>query len=282
MSFGERNAFALVLFMYDALKENPDLIILDDPISSFDKNKKYAIIEMLFKKGNSFSGKTVLLLTHDFDPLVDIILHHPDRFCPPYAAFLENNNGVLSEKEIKRNDIKTFIEISKANIATPLNELNRLVYLRRYFEIENRKGFAWDVVSSLFHKRDVPQLKEVDLADEEIKKFRDMTAEEIETGSKEICTWIDTFEYQKLIQLVQNKIEMKKLYASCTNNYEKLHFYRIIFEADDDNIKSTIIRKFINEAFHIENNYIYQLNPAEYQLVPQYVIDECDSYLETI
>ena len=50
LSYGERNAFALVLFMYDVLKTNPDLIVLDDPISSFDKNKKYAIVEMLFRK----------------------------------------------------------------------------------------------------------------------------------------------------------------------------------------------------------------------------------------
>src|SRR5690606_25225559 len=53
LSFGERNAFALVLFMFQALKEKADLIILDDPISSFDKNKKYAIMDMLFSKGKS-------------------------------------------------------------------------------------------------------------------------------------------------------------------------------------------------------------------------------------
>jgi len=40
LSFGERNAFAIILFMYECLSKNPDLIILDDPISSFDKNKK--------------------------------------------------------------------------------------------------------------------------------------------------------------------------------------------------------------------------------------------------
>ena len=37
LSYGEKNAFALILFMYDALRENPDLIVLDDPISSFDE-----------------------------------------------------------------------------------------------------------------------------------------------------------------------------------------------------------------------------------------------------
>lgn len=47
LSYGERNAFALVLFMYSALKDDPDLVVLDDPISSFDGNKKFAIINML-------------------------------------------------------------------------------------------------------------------------------------------------------------------------------------------------------------------------------------------
>ena len=41
LSYGEKNAFALVLFMYSVLKDNPDLIVLDDPISSFDGNKKF-------------------------------------------------------------------------------------------------------------------------------------------------------------------------------------------------------------------------------------------------
>ena len=44
-------------------------------------------------------------------------------------------------------------------------------------------------------------------------------------------------------------------------------------------IESDIIQKFINEAVHIENDYIYQLNPSVYQTVPQYVIDECDSFM---
>lgn len=44
LSFGERNAFALVLFMFGAIKNNPSLVILDDPISSFDKNKKMQLL----------------------------------------------------------------------------------------------------------------------------------------------------------------------------------------------------------------------------------------------
>jgi wobble nucleotide-excising tRNase len=53
LSWGERNAFALVLFMHHALSQNPDIIILDDPISSFDSNKKYAIINRLFSNDSN-------------------------------------------------------------------------------------------------------------------------------------------------------------------------------------------------------------------------------------
>ena len=79
LSWGERNAFALVLFMFHAAGQNPDLIVLDDPISSFDSNKKYAIIHRLFAKvkneiTRSFYRQTVLMLTHDFEPIIDFVV----------------------------------------------------------------------------------------------------------------------------------------------------------------------------------------------------------------
>ena len=49
LSYGERNAFSLVLFVHQVISENPDIVILDDPISSFDKNKKFAILHELFR-----------------------------------------------------------------------------------------------------------------------------------------------------------------------------------------------------------------------------------------
>ena len=50
LSYGEKNAFALVLFMYSVIKDKPELVILDDPISSFDGNKKFAIIKYYLYK----------------------------------------------------------------------------------------------------------------------------------------------------------------------------------------------------------------------------------------
>ena len=58
---------------------------------------------------------------------------------------------------------------------------------------------------------------------------------------------------------------MKELYQNSGSNYEKLQIYRIMF---NENSSNSVIKKFVNEAFHIENDYLFQLNPCEYDTVP--------------
>jgi hypothetical protein len=276
LSYGERNAFALVLFMYDALKSDPDLIVLDDPISSFDKNKKYAMVDMLFRKSvGSLRDKTVLFLTHDLEPIVDLVVHHPDRFKKPFASFLQNSNGILTEQQIERKDIKTFIEIANENIATGSHELNKLIYLRRRLEVEGDKGLAFQVLSNVVHKRQPPTMYDEGM-------LRPITSEELNNGVIQIKREIPEFNYAKTLALLVDDKSMIDLYFNTTSNYEKLHLYRMIFEDKEDFIGSDVIKKFINEAFHLENDYIYQLNPREFQTVPHYVIDKCNQYVSEI
>ncbi|MEM7061867.1 MAG: hypothetical protein AAF572_01735 [Cyanobacteria bacterium P01_B01_bin.77] len=278
LSYGERNAFALVLFMFDALNVHPDLVVLDDPISSFDKNKKYAMLDMLFKRGsNSLRDKTVLLLSHDFEPVVDMVYHHSGRFQSPLATFMENNCGILEEKEIKKIDIQTFIEVNETNVLNDANNIvSKLVYLRRTYEITNSRGMAYQLLSNVFHKRHQPQMDDVDT-----DSPRPMTTVEITEGVQEIQQFLPEFDYANIIGLVTDDSRMKVLYEQVSSNYEKLHVYRIFLQnRQDDATQSDVIKKFINQAFHIENDYIYQLNPAMFQTVPQYVIDECDKFFK--
>lgn len=236
LSCGERNAFALVLFMFDALKTPPDLIVLDDPISSFDKNKKYAIVDMLFRKEKSFRGKTVLLLSHDLEPIVDMLYHHSDRFEKPYAYFLQNNNGQLQEVNIGKSDIMTFVDINSSNITSDASLIAKLVYLRRNYEILNSKGVAYQLVSNVFHSRRIPLIFENGTE-------REMTVAEIDEAEKEIKVHIYEFDYSGTIQLILDIPAMIGLYQSCGNNYEKLHIYRIISEEADH---ADVVLKFIN------------------------------------
>lgn len=275
LSYGEKNAFALILFMFDVLKSKPDLIVLDDPISSFDKNKKYAIVDMLFRREKSLKGRTVLMLTHDLDPILDMVYHHTDRFSRPFVTFLENKHGTLSETEITKDCIKTFLEINQENLNAPINDVSKLVYLRRLLEITGSEEMAFQVVSNLIHKRVPPRYKSGSID-------RELTQEEFETGVAAIRNHIPNFDYHAILELVSDNARLSNIYRQCNSNYEKLHIYRIIFDDNERVIESDVIQKFINEAFHIENNYIYQLNPCQFQIVPQFVIDECDRYVEAL
>ncbi|EBZ9501897.1 hypothetical protein EH144_25485 [Salmonella enterica subsp. enterica serovar Typhimurium] len=39
------------------------------------------------------------------------------------------------------------------------------------------------------------------------------------------------------------------------------------------------LRKFVNETYHIENEFICQLDPSRFDLIPEYVIMECDKLI---
>ena len=55
----------------------------------------------------------------------------------------------------------------------------------------------------------------------------------------------------------------------------KMQFFRIVKEQHDD----AVITKFINEAYHIENEYVMQLNPHKFESVPEYVVASCEEVL---
>lgn len=268
LSYGERNAFALVLFMYSVLKDNPNLVILDDPISSFDGNKKFAIINMLFMSKHSLKNRTVLLLTHEFNTVIDVIYNMYYNFSPtPNASFLTTKAGMLTEKEIRRENIQSFGEIAKKNMSSSMDSLNKLVYLRRLLELKNSNGLEWQLLSNIFHKREKPEYHQKG-------KTRLMTDEEIRSATSTIRSeYITDFDYYIEYQKTQDQNLLKELYKNSGSNYEKLQIYRIMFNKNSSN---SVIKKFVDETFHIENDYLFQLNPCEYDTVPQYIIDECD------
>lgn len=275
LSYGEKNAFALVLFMYEVLKNNPDLVILDDPISSFDGNKKFAIMNMLFMGKKCLKDRTVLLLTHEFNTVIDAIKNMAHLFNPgPKAAFLSVKSGELSEEVINKDDIKSFADIAKNSMKSDIDSLNKLVYFRRLEEIRGGNTLSYQIVSNVFHKREKPCYKDPDTGE-----LRDLTDEEIIIGESEIKKEIPEFDYQKELEKTKNLNLLKDIYYRSGSNYEKMQLYRIAF---NENHENDIIKKFINETFHVENDYIFQVDPRKYDTVPQYIIDECDKRFESI
>jgi DNA repair exonuclease SbcCD ATPase subunit len=167
LSWGEKHAFALILFMFDAISKNAEFVILDDPISSFDSNKKYAIINRLFNTGdkaNSLYQRTVLMLTHDFDPVIDYIQVGSGRqdSTAVCAAYFENVSGQLKCTPIRKNtDLMSSVVLLK-ELASDKNIdiAARIGCLRKFIEHQFRnpreESDAYNVLSSLIHGRPEP------------------------------------------------------------------------------------------------------------------------------
>lgn len=277
LSYGERNAFALALFMYGTLHKNPDLIILDDPISSFDGNKKFAIINMLFMGSNSFKDKTVLLLTHEFGLVIDLIYNFKHKILPtPIAHFLSMNSGRLSEKEITKDDIKSFVKIAKDKFSSSIDIINKLIYLRRLLDLNAEKNLEWNLLSSLFHKK-YPPTKRTE--NNEVV----MTKSEIEEAENKIKEYIPDFNYEEQVLRINDTSLLKGLYYNCLSNYERLQIFRIVFDKVefDNKIDDSVFKHYVNKTFHIENDYLFQLDPSDYDTVPQFIIDICDKTIQT-
>ncbi len=274
LSFGERNAFALVLFMYECISKKTGLVILDDPISSFDKNKKYAIIEMLFgSDDNCLKNKTVIMLTHDVEPIIDTISSLSRRYKNKVnASFLKLDNGKVIEKNIIRDDIQTFFEICEDVLNSPLNEIIKLIYMRRNYEITENKGNVYQVLSNLLHKRDTDKLTD------SRNESGIMETCDFDLGVMEIEKKIPEFSYSEILKKINNRENLVNLYNTSSNGYEKLQIFRLIGLQNNN----AVIQKFINESYHVENDFIYQLAPSKFDMLPQYVIKECDKIIVSL
>lgn len=278
LSWGERNAFALVLFMHYAFSKKADLIILDDPISSFDSTKKYAIINRLFSnstKRKSLYKSTVLMLTHDFQPIIDFIVNEMPNGGSASAYFMNNKSGVVSEIEIVKDDIKSLTIILSENAASPnKNIVHRITCLRKLLEysiMDHQQTMAYNLLSCLLKGKSSPTYKN----DSPI----DIT--NISEGERCIKNYISDFQYLNYYNLYFTRDCLIELYKAESNNYYKLQVFRVLLSIDDLRTKiEDPLLKYIDEQFHVENDYIFYLNFDKYDIVPEFVIPKCNEFLK--
>ena len=282
LSWGEKNAFSLVMFMFEALSDNADLIVLDDPISAFDEKKKFAIIRRLFDNHKtSFRDKTVVMLTHDFQPIIDYV--HGGFFAryglttPVSAMLLQNVNGTITEVPITKDDLKNTIELTKS-IVTSSNEKMavRIVNLRKYVELtipEFGSKPIYEILSNLIHGRTVPKDKDGNELTEEVKT----------QGIAEINNYIPDKTYDDLIAELQTESLIDA--ASSLDLYYRIISIRLLFERVEGAL--SLLRrehpgacKFINETNHVENDYIFQLDPRSFFSIPSQYLSEIESFIQ--
>lgn len=281
LSWGERNAFSLVMFMFQAISENADLIVLDDPITAFDKDKKFAIIRRLFdNKKDSFKGKTVLMLTHEIQPVIDYI--YGDFFkkygleTPVSARLIQKEGGSIKEYEIEKEDLLNSVELAKkiAKDAT-YNMAVRVVNLRKYIEMTDSNFAAspiYEVLSNIIHGRTEPTDKEgVALG---------LTV--LSEGQAALSEFLGEITYED----ITSELSKEKLMQLINGNdaYSKIIAIRLLFERYNGLLsglrkKYPAACKFVNETNHIENDYIFQLNPFKFYEIPEIYLAELKDFI---
>jgi len=286
LSWGEKHSFALILFMFDAIRSDAKLIILDDPISSFDSNKKYAIINRLFKtggKGNSLYERTVLMLTHDFEPVIDYIqtLSGRQKHTSVCASYCENKNGLLQCTPIRKDDdlmssvvlLKELAKDGTIDIATRVGCLRK--FIEHQFKNPQEDSDAYNILSSLIHGRSEPTLDK-----EGNNKLSD---EQVEKGVEYIKGFISDFDYDTVLAQCTPQLLMKR-YALETSAYSKMLILRAYTEQNSDARErlrkyNDVLRKYVDETYHIENDYLYSLDVRRFNIVPDNYITDAERYV---
>ncbi len=282
LSWGERNAFALVLFMHYALSQKPELIILDDPISSFDKNKKFAIINRLFNtvsNKRTFYRQTVLFMTHDLEPVIDFVVNNKPTGGFVKSFHLHNKNGELLVTPIRKSDFKPQIRVLTDIIKEKSNNIIcRLISLRKYIELtdpSDEKNIAYDIISSALKSKVIPD-KKISNSD-----FIDLTDEEIMMGEKFICKWIPNYSYENMIQDLTSLESLVEFYKEEKCSYFKIQLFRLIISREiiKNKVSDDTLLNFIDKTYHVENDYLYSLDFHKFEMIPDFIILKCDQFI---
>jgi energy-coupling factor transporter ATP-binding protein EcfA2 len=287
LSWGEKHSFALILFMFDAIRTNSKLIILDDPISSFDSNKKYAIINRLFKtgeKGNSLYERTVLMLTHDFEPIIDYIQTNSGRQTPTSvcATYFENVGGQLQCTPIQKGDdlLSSVVLFKELALDEDIDISARIGCLRKFIEHQyknpQREANAYNLLSSLIHGRTNPT--------SDSDGNNKLTAEQVADGTAYIKEFIADFDYALVLDLCSAPNLLSR-YGNERSAYIKMLILRAYTERDTEARErlrrlNDVLRKYVDETYHIENDYIYSLDVRRFNIVPENYIDDADSFVK--
>ncbi|MCE5287561.1 MAG: hypothetical protein LLG02_17205 [Pelosinus sp.] len=286
LSWGEKHSFALILFMFDAIRSDAKLVILDDPISSFDRNKKYAIINRLFKtgeKGNSLYERTVLMLTHDFEPVIDYIQTNSGRQNPTSvcASYLENKNGQLQCTPIRKDDdlMSSVVLLKELASDVTIDIAARVGCLRKFIEHQFKspqaESDAYNILSSLIHGRSEPTLDK--------EGANKLTEEQFVKGVEDIKGFIFDFDYDTVHAQCTPQRLMER-YATETSAYIKMLILRAYIEQNSEARErlrryNDVLRKYVDETYHIENDYLYSLDVRRFNIVPDNYIADAERYV---
>lgn len=243
LSTGEKNLVALLLFL-----ANPDgqILLIDDPASSFDDYRRTQIFDLIQK----VSGKTVLVVSHDQAFVKRAVLVEGKRDNLGKIQALTRKNGSLFLVDIAKEDVVYLPDRIKNRISEVNSYWAKAINLRLLCDLKKATlETAWGYSSMILHRYNKQEIL-------------DRLAEE---GTDEQCilTLIKTecgLDLPAIPDDYQSQIDSSEL-----TDFERLIDLRENLNPDESE-QAGIHVKMLNDLVHMNDAAAYCLDPYKYQL----------------
>ena len=248
--------------------------------------RRRRIINRLFKtgeRGNSLYERTVLMLTHDFEPVIDYIQTNSGRQTPTSvcATYFENIAGHLRCTPIQKGDdlMSSVVLFKELAMDNNIDMAARIGCLRKFIEHQfknpQKESDAYNILSSLIHGHKAPT------ADSEGKQK--LTAQQVKNGNAFIKEFIADFDYAAELDQCSARNILSR-YGNEKSAYIKMLILRAYTEQNNEardrlRKKNDVLRKYVDETYHIENDYIYSLDVRRFNIVPENYIEDANLFV---
>ena len=130
-STGEVNLMVFTFTIYQFIASNKEILIVDDPLSSYDISNQYRIMFDLVQA--SSSGKKVIILTHNIDCINIANTRHRNIF---KYRYIYKVGGILCVRDINLNESDSVLSISNL-LAYVSTDENKDKYFKLLIERED-------------------------------------------------------------------------------------------------------------------------------------------------
>lgn len=261
---------AFMVFRRYAVKMDPSLILIDEPVREYSKNVVYIIMKAMFFWENGFREKTVLFLTGQRYMIADCMYYLKDDFKEaPYVCYMTNEGGELTEMPVLPEDVNTADALAEMYVSAPVDVFYRLLFLQRSLGNLSVLTPGGMMLDSLFRGQTLP---EYDVGRTGIR--RPMKEEEYQAAQREIQEYVPEFSYEKELSRWRDVKTMAKVYRSGRSRYEKMLLYLAMFRDKEQNPK--VVRYLIGE-FLLEEERMLRVDPVKFNVIPPELMKLCDA-----
>lgn len=247
LSIGERKIISLIFYILEVSQSRPDLIIFDDPVSSFDESRRLSIFKLITKK---LKTQTVLLLSHDqLFAKFAVAMHKNSIGNIDYF----DNHGSLNIINITKDDFNNITSYIKNQITNSKSYMQLIINLRFYYEI-NKEEVYYSYLSEILHKRGVEAL---------VNKNMTSEATIIENLNKKFKISLPAFSYD--------------YYSDIDTTFFTLLEKMMLFR---ENCGQNKLKEELSNHIHLNSKYIITLNPYRFNFCSKYIYDEVTAAIQ--